>query len=97
MSNSGSAVEAERHGPHGTAPGAHEECTRRHERAIIARDIVKEFHTEVGVRRVLDGISFRVGMGERMAVLGRNGAGKSTLVQFSLVFSARLADPSSVA
>lgn len=50
-------------------------------RAIEARDIVKEFHTEIGTRRVLDGISFRVGPGERMAVLGRNGAGKSTLIQ----------------
>lgn len=50
-------------------------------RAIIADRIVKEFETEIGTRRVLDGISFRVGMGERMAVLGRNGAGKSTLIQ----------------
>lgn len=50
-------------------------------RAIAAHDVVKEFHTALGPRRVLDGISFRVGMGERMAVLGRNGAGKSTLIQ----------------
>ena len=51
------------------------------DRAIVADRIVKEFETEIGTRRVLDGISFRVGMGERMAVLGRNGAGKSTLIQ----------------
>ncbi len=51
------------------------------DRAIAADRIVKEFHTEVGTRRVLDNVSFRVGMGERMAVLGRNGAGKSTLIQ----------------
>lgn len=51
------------------------------DRAIVADRIVKEFETEVGMRRVLDGISFRVGMGERMAILGRNGAGKSTLIQ----------------
>jgi capsular polysaccharide transport system ATP-binding protein len=51
------------------------------DRSIAAVDIVKDFHTEVGTRRVLDGISFRVGQGERMAVLGRNGAGKSTLIQ----------------
>jgi capsular polysaccharide transport system ATP-binding protein len=50
-------------------------------RKIVARDIVKEFDTQIGVRRVLDGISFSVGMGERMAILGRNGAGKSTLIQ----------------
>ena len=30
---------------------------------------------------MLDGISFKVGMGERIAILGRNGAGKSTLIQ----------------
>lgn len=52
-----------------------------HDRAIVARNVVKEFETELGTRRVLDGISFRVGMSERMAVLGRNGAGKSTLIQ----------------
>ncbi|MEO1205117.1 MAG: ABC transporter ATP-binding protein [Pseudomonadota bacterium] len=51
------------------------------DRAIVARDVVKEFDTEIGVRRVLDGISFSVGMGERLAILGRNGAGKSTLIQ----------------
>lgn len=51
------------------------------DRQIIVRDIVKEYHTEVGVRRVLDGISFSVGIGQRVAVLGRNGAGKSTLIQ----------------
>lgn len=49
--------------------------------AIVVRDLVKEFHTDIGVRRVLNGISFRVGRGERLAVLGRNGAGKSTLIQ----------------
>lgn len=49
--------------------------------AIIVRDLVKEFDTEIGVRRILNGISFRVGRGERLAVLGRNGAGKSTLIQ----------------
>jgi len=50
-------------------------------RKIEAIDIIKEFHTEMGTRRVLDGVSFSVGKGERMAILGRNGAGKSTLIQ----------------
>lgn len=48
---------------------------------IAATDLVREFHTEIGIRRVLDGITFRVRPGERMAILGRNGAGKSTLIK----------------
>lgn len=51
------------------------------ERSIAAINVVKEFHTDIGTRRVLDGISFSVGEGERLAILGRNGAGKSTLIQ----------------
>ena len=50
-------------------------------RKIDAIDIVKEFHTDMGTHRVLNGVSFSVGRGERMAILGRNGAGKSTLIQ----------------
>ncbi len=49
--------------------------------AIRVQNLVKEFPTESGHRRVLDDISFRVGLGERFAILGGNGAGKSTLIK----------------
>lgn len=42
--------------------------------------LVKEFHTKTGSRRVLDHVTFEIGMKERLAILGRNGAGKSTLI-----------------
>ena len=61
-----------------TAPGKPAPLSQR---AIVALDIVKEFPSNEGMRRVLDGICFRVEPGERLAVLGRNGAGKSTLIQ----------------
>lgn len=51
------------------------------DRTIEALGIVKDYETEVGRHRVLNGISFSVRQGERLAILGRNGAGKSTLIQ----------------
>ncbi len=51
------------------------------EPVIEAIDLGKSYATHDGPRKVLDGISFVVRPGEKLAVLGRNGAGKSTLVR----------------
>jgi capsular polysaccharide transport system ATP-binding protein len=48
---------------------------------IRAVDLCKEYRTEGRVHWVLSNISFTVGRGEKVAVLGRNGAGKSTLMR----------------
>ncbi len=50
-------------------------------RSIRVERLRKEYHTQIGVRRVLDDISFEVREGEKIAVLGRNGSGKTTLIK----------------
>lgn len=48
---------------------------------ITVDRIFKDYRTRTGPKRVLDDVSFTLGMGERLGVLGRNGAGKSTLIR----------------
>ena len=44
-------------------------------------DLVKDYHTQNGVRRVLDHVNLDVSPGQKLGILGRNGAGKSTLIK----------------
>jgi capsular polysaccharide transport system ATP-binding protein len=48
---------------------------------IICENVSKSYPIGHGQKRVLTGINFEVGPGERIGVLGRNGAGKSTLIK----------------
>jgi len=48
---------------------------------IRLANVVKTYPTHVGRRRVLDDISFSVGRGQSLGLMGRNGAGKSTLMR----------------
>jgi capsular polysaccharide transport system ATP-binding protein len=48
---------------------------------IRAIDVTKEYQTEGRVHRALSSVSFTLGKGEKLAVIGRNGAGKSTLIR----------------
>jgi capsular polysaccharide transport system ATP-binding protein len=44
-------------------------------------NIVKDYHTSKGTRRVLNGINLEVSRGQKLGILGQNGAGKSTLIR----------------
>src|SRR5262249_32919325 len=48
---------------------------------IRAVDVTKEYRVEGRLHRAVSGVSFSIGRGEKLALIGRNGAGKSNLVR----------------
>lgn len=68
-----------------TAPGDDTRRRRGGGVALSFRDVGFSYATDRGI--VLDGVSFEVGAGEHLALVGRSGAGKSTLLAMLLGFA----------
>ena len=50
------------------------------EDVLVLKDVSKFFHTELGTLEVLKNISFSVGKGEIVSIIGPSGSGKSTIL-----------------
>lgn len=56
---------------------------------LLATGLTKQFRTGAGIVRAVDGVSFAVGRGETLALVGESGCGKSTTARLVL----RLIEP----
>lgn len=51
------------------------------DRLLEVEDLRVEFHTQEGIAKVINGVTYHVGAGETLAVLGESGSGKSVTAQ----------------